>query len=156
MAQIAVIQKKLKKIKKLNTELAEMYNEKCISLCKQIENGKIEIENYKTIIFELQKTLVDKEKEIETLKLDLLKEKDLVTENEEKIKSLRSSMTQDQILAALPQESEIFQQLQNKIILLNKEKNEFNLKLIDMQNDCKAILKEKEEKIIELQKILKI
>ena len=153
MAQIAVIQKKLKKNKKTKpSELAEMYNEKCISLCEQIENGKIEIENYKTIIFELQKTLVDKEKEIETLKLDLLKEKDLVTENEEKIKSLRSSMTQDQILAALPQESDIFQQLQNKIILLNKEKNEFNLKLIDMQNDCKAILKEKEEKIIELQK----
>ena len=56
MAQIAVIQKKLKKNKKTKpSELAEMYKEKCISLCKQIENGKIEIENYKTIIFELQK-----------------------------------------------------------------------------------------------------
>ncbi len=89
MAQIAAVIKKLKKNKKAKpSELAEMYNEKCVSLCEQIETNKLEIENYKTIIFGLQKTLVDKEKEIETLKLDLLKEKELINEGEEKIKNL--------------------------------------------------------------------
>ena len=155
MAQIAAVIKKLKKNKKTKpSELAEMYNEKCISLCDQIETNKIEIENYKTIIFGLQKTLVEKDKEIENLKLESLKEKEL-NEGDEKIKNLSVNIeNQNEII---PEEGgeNLVQKLQNKIILLNKEKNEFNLKMIDKENDWKAIVKEKDEKIKELMNKLK-
>ena len=155
MAQIAAVIKKLKKNKKTKpSELAEMYNEKCISLCDQIETNKIEIENYKTIIFGLQKTLVDKDKEIENLKLESIKEKELINEGEEKIKNLSLSVR-------LPEENkinedmgesreDIIQKLQNKVILLNKEKNEFSLRMLEKEDEWKEIVKEKDEKIKEL------
>ena len=155
MAQIAAVIKKLKKNKKTKpSELAEMYNEKCISLCDQIETNKIEIENYKTIIFGLQKTLVDKDKEIENLKLESIKEKELINEGEEKIKNLSLSVR-------LPEENkinedmgesreDIIQKLQNKVILLNKEKNEFSLRMLEKDDEWKEIVKEKDEKIKEL------
>ena len=160
MAQIAAVIKKLKKNKKAKpSELAEMYNEKCVSLCEQIETNKLEIENYKTIIFGLQKTLVDKEKEIETLKLDLLKEKELINEGEEKIKNLSLSVQIPNINNLNPKNDEeredIIQQLQNRIIILNREKNEFNLKMLDKENDFKTYLKQKDEKIEELMKVIK-
>ena len=155
MAQIAAVIKKLKKNKKTKpSELAEMYNEKCISLCDQIETNKIGIENYKTIIFGLQKTLVDKDKEIENLKLESIKEKELINEGEEKIKNLSLSVR-------LPEENkinedmgesreDIIQKLQNKVILLNKEKNEFSLRMLEKEDEWKEIVKEKDEKIKEL------
>ena len=155
MAQIAAVIKKLKKNKKTKpSELAEMYNEKCISLCDQIETNKIEIENYKTIIFGLQKTLVDKDKEIENLKLESIKEKEIINEGEEKIKNLSLSVR-------LPEENkinedmgesreDIIQKLQNKVILLNKEKNEFSLRMLEKEDEWKEIVKQKEEKIKEL------
>ena len=191
MAQIAAVIKKLKKNKKTKpSELAEMYNEKCVSLCEQIETNKLEIENYKTIIFGLQKTLVDKDKEIETLKLDLIKEKELINEGEEKIKNLSLNINipnvdnnpenkeekekkdgkeekegkegkeeKDEIdeeeNEGKDEKEEMIQKLQNKIIILNKEKNEFNLKMLDKENDYKIYLKQKDEKIEELMKILK-
>lgn len=156
MAQIAAVIKKLKKNKKTKpSELAEMYNEKCISLCDQIETNKIEIENYKTIIFGLQKTLVDKDKEIENLKLESLKEKEMINEGEEKLKNLSLSVR-------LPEENkinedggdnreDIIQKLQNRIILLNKEKNEFNLRMLEKEDEWKDIVKQKDEKIKELE-----
>ena len=156
MAQIAAVIKKLKKNKKTKpSELAEMYNEKCISLCDQIETNKIEIENYKTIIFGLQKTLVDKDKEIEQLKLESIKEKELINEGEEKIKNLSMSVHLPNTIINNIQEGgegkeDILQKLQSKIILLNKEKNEFNLRMIEKENDFKAIIKEKDDKIKEL------
>ena len=155
MAQIAAVIKKLKKNKKTKpSELAEMYNEKCISLCDQIETNKIEIENYKTIIFGLQKTLVDKDKEIENLKLESIKEKEMISEGEEKLKNLSLSVQ-------LPLENkinddggesreDIIQKLQNKVILLNKEKNEFNLRMLEIEDEWKEKVKEKDEKIKEL------
>ena len=160
MAQIAAVIKKLKKNKKAKpSELAEMYNEKCVSLCEQIETNKLEIENYKTIIFGLQKTLVDKEKEIETLKLDLLKEKELINEGEEKIKNLSLSVQIPNINNLNQKNDEeredIIQQLQNRIIIMNREKNEFNLKMLDKENDFKTYLKQKDEKIEELMKVIK-
>jgi hypothetical protein len=186
MAQIAAVIKKLKKNKKAKpSELAEMYNEKCVSLCEQIETNKLEIENYKTIIFGLQKTLVDKDKEIETLKLDLIKEKELINEGEEKIKNLSLNINipnfdnypenkeekdrkeekerknegdekvEKEENEGKNEKEEMIQKLQNKIIILNKEKNEFNLKMLDKENDYKIYLKQKDEKIEELMKILK-
>ena len=174
MAQIAAVIKKLKKNKKAKpSELAEMYNEKCVSLCEQIETNKLEIENYKTIIFGLQKTLVDKDKEIETLKLDLIKEKELINEGEEKIKNLSLNINIPNVdnnpenkeekekkdgkeeKEGKEGKEEMIQKLQNKIIILNKEKNEFNLKMLDKENDYKIYLKQKDEKIEELMKILK-
>ena len=155
MAQIAAIIKKLKKNKKTKpSELTEMYNEKCISLCDQIETNKIEIENYKTIIFGLQKTLVDKDKEIENLKLESIKEKEMINQGEEKLKNLSLSVR-------LPEENiinddggenreDIIQKLQNKVILLNKEKNEFSLRMLEKEDEWKEIVKEKDQKIKEL------
>ena len=158
MAQIAAVIKKLKKNKKTKpSELAEMYNEKCISLCDQIETNKIEIENYKSIIFGLQKTLVDKDKEIEKLKLESIKEKELINEGEEKLKNLSMSVhlpntiiNNNNIEESGEKKEDMLQKLQSKIILLNKEKNEFNLKMIEKENDFKAIIKEKDDKIKEL------
>ena len=131
-----------------------MYNEKCISLCDQIETNKIEIENYKSIIFGLQKTLVDKDKEIEKLKLESIKEKELINEGEEKLKNLSMSVhlpntiiNNNNIEESGEKKEDMLQKLQSKIILLNKEKNEFNLRMIEKENDCKAIIKEKDDKI---------
>lgn len=160
MAQIAAVIKKMKKNKKTKpSELAEMYNEKCVSLCEQIETNKIEIENYKMIIFGLQKALIDKDKEIETLKLELLKEKELLNEGEEKKKNLSLSVNiaNQNIINPEPGEGkeDLIQKLQNRIILLNKEKNDFNLKMLDKENDFKAYLKQKDDKIQELMNIIK-
>ena len=192
MAQIAAVIKKLKKNKKAKpSELAEMYNEKCISLCEQIETNKLEIENYKTIIFGLQKTLVDKDKEIETLKLELIKEKELINEGEERMKNLSININipnqnninninnnkeerkegKEEVKEEVKKEEkleekdgkggndtlkdEMIQKLQNQIILLNKEKNEFNLKLLDKENDYKIYIQQKDNKVQELLKIIK-
>ena len=203
MAQIAAVIKKLKKNKKAKpSELAEMYNEKCISLCEQIETNKLEIENYKTIIFGLQKTLVDKDKEIESLKLELIKEKELINEGEERMKNLSISINipnQNNInkinninninnnnekekeegkeekkekekegekeggiegekegkVGNENIKDEMIQKLQSQIILLNKEKNEFNLRLLDKENDYKIYLQQKDNKVQELFKIIK-
>ena len=68
MAQINAVIKKLKKKQKIkNEDLSDMYNEKCASLCEKIENNKIEIENYKAIIFHSQQEALAKDKEIEEL-----------------------------------------------------------------------------------------
>ena len=180
MAQIAAVIKKLKKNKKAKpSELAEMYNEKCISLCEQIETNKLEIENYKTIIFGLQKTLVDKDKEVEALKLELIKEKELINEGEEKMKNLsinlnipNNSINNINNINNNKEEGkeggnegqkdgndhlkdEMIQKLQSQIILLNKEKNEFNLKLLDKENDYKIYLQQKDNKVQELLNIIK-
>ena len=181
MAQIAAVIKKLKKNKKAKpSELAEMYNEKCISLCEQIETNKLEIENYKTIIFGLQKTLVDKDKEVEALKLELIKEKELINEGEEKMKNLSINLNipnpnsinninninnnkeegkeggnEGQKDGNDHLKDEMIQKLQSQIILLNKEKNEFNLKLLDKENDYKIYLQQKDNKVQELLNIIK-
>ena len=153
MAQINAIAKKLKKNKKAkNSELVEMYNEKCLSLCETIETNKLEIENYKTIIFGLQKSLIEKDKEIEKMKLDALKEK----ENEEKEKEKEKNNNIINIINDKKEDEggekkeDILQRLQDRIILLSKEKNEFNVRMIEKENEYKEILKEKNDKIKEL------
>ena len=158
MAQVTAILKKLKKNKKTKpSEVVEMYNEKCLSLCDTIETNKLEIENYKTIIFGLQKSLIEKEKEVEKMKLDQLKEKENKAREKRKSVELTNLILNNSNIINVekggngPEKREdILQKLQNKIILLNKEKNEFNIRMIELENDYKAILKEKDEKIKEL------
>ena len=154
MAQITAIMKKIKKNKKIKTsELADMYNEKCDSLCEVIETNKITIKNYKDMIAELQKSNIDKDKEINALKLDLVKKNQLLNEGEEKIKNLSENVvipSNNYIKTGEDGEEQIIQKLQSTIITLNKEKNEFNLKMIEKENEFKSILKQKDDKIKEL------
>ena len=154
MAQITALMKKVKKNKKVKTsELADMYNEKCESLCEIIETNKITIKNYKDMIYELQKSNLDKDKEINALKIDLLKKNELLNEGEEKMKNLSSNVilpSNNYIKTGEDGNEEIFQKLQNTIISLNKEKNEYNLKLIEKENEFKSIVKQKNDKIKEL------
>ena len=62
-----------------------MYNQKCDSLCSIIENNKIEIENYKTIVFHAQQTMEAKDKEIEGLTSLLVQFKNKTEELEKNI-----------------------------------------------------------------------
>ena len=155
MAQISLVIKKLKKNKKLkSSELADMYNEKCVALCETIETNKIALQNYKDMIYGLQKNIDEKDKEIKSLKLDIVKKDELLNQGEEKIKKLNASVnvvpTSNFIKTGEDSEEQIIQKLQSKIIELNREKNEFNLKMIEKENEYKALLKQKDEKIKEL------
>ena len=98
-------------------------------------------------------TLIDKDKEIEQLKLESIKDKEMLNEGEEKIKNLSLSVNlsnQNKINENADNDKEEIQNLKNKIIVLNKEKYEFNLKMIERENDFKDFLKQKENKINEL------
>ena len=110
-----------------------MYNEKCVSLCEQIESKNLEIENYKTIIFGLQKALVEKENEVEKLKLELAKEKEEVNISRRESKRLSVSLTE----SIFPGNEAQMNELKGKIALLNEEKKDFNLKLLAKDNDIK-------------------
>ena len=92
MAQFIALSKKIKNVDSL--ELANMYNEKCLGLFQEIENYKIEIENYKLLMVGLQESIRSKDSETaekEKYKKELDKVKNILNSLEENKKNLSIS-----------------------------------------------------------------
>ena len=153
MAQINAVIKKLKKKQKIkNEDLSDMYNEKCASLCEKIENNKIEIENYKTIIFHSQQDALAKDKEIEELTSMMLNYKKKL-ENAEKQPQEKEADNKNEIKTE-KNEDENINNLKKEIEELKKENNNLKKKLEETENNYKNIISEKDKKIEELNKKL--
>lgn len=153
MAQINAVIKKLKKKQKIkNEDLSDMYNEKCASLCEKIENNKIEIENYKTIIFHSQQEALAKDKEIEELTSMMLNYKKKL-ENAEKQPQEKEADNKNEIKTE-KNEDENINNLKKEIEELKKENNNLKKKLEETENNYKNIISEKDKKIEELNKKL--
>ena len=178
MAQIKKIMKKLKKKQKIEKDdINEMYNQKCDSLCSIIENNKIEIENYKTIVFHAQQTMEAKDKEIEGLTSLLVQFKNKTEElekniqinndkNEEKERNEIKEKEENEIKEKEKEENEIKEKeekeleekkfnekinnLQNEISKLTEEKKNLEKKMEEIEINYKKIISEKDEKIKEL------
>ena len=158
MAQINAVIKKLKKKQKLlNEDLSNMYNEKCESLCNKIEANKLEIENYKAIIFQTQQTVLAKDKEIEELTSMMLKykkiaestqqqnqEKEGVNKNENK-----EEKNEDGNMNKLKEEINELKKENNE---LKNEKDNFDKKLKETEDYYKNIISQKDKQIEELTK----
>ena len=120
MAQINAVIKKLKKKQKIkNEDLSEMYNEKCTALCEKIENNKIEIENYKAIIFQTQQAIIAKDKEIEGLTTMMLEYKKKAEKAEKEIKE-KDEINKNEIKTEI-HEDENINKLKEEINELKKE-----------------------------------
>ena len=176
MAQIKKIMKKLKKKQKIEKDdINEMYNQKCDSLCSIIENNKIEIENYKTIVFHAQQTMEAKDKEIEGLTSLLVQFKNKTEElekniqinsdkNEEKERNEIKEKEENEIKEKEENEikekeekeleekkfNEKINNLQNEISKLTEEKKNLEKKMEEIEINYKKIISEKDEKIKEL------
>ena len=164
MAQINAVIKKLKKKQKIkNEDLSDMYNEKCASLCEKIENNKIEIENYKTIIFQSQQTAIAKDKEIEELTSMILSYKKKIEslEKERQEKGKQNEQVNKNEIKVEKSEDENINNLQKEVEELKKENSElknekdnFGKKLQETENYYKNIIAEKDKQIEELTKKL--
>ena len=183
MAQLNAVIKKLKKKQKIkNEDISDMYNEKCASLCEKIENNKLEIENYKTIIFTTQQSLHAKDKEVEELtsmmltykkkaeEVDKLKEtiKQMEKQKEEKKEKIETVITneikdeQKEIKNEIKDDNEHKNKikelqdeiygLKNEINRLNNETKNYTKKLEENESFYKK-LEESNKKIEELNKI---
>ena len=167
MAQLNVVIKKLKKKQKIkNEDLSNMYNEKCESLCEKIESNKIEIENYKSIIFQTQQTSLAKDKEIEELTKMIVNYKKMIEKLEKEEKERQEREKEKELgnkneIIVEKNENENINNLQKEIDELKKENNalkneKINLgkKLEETENYYKKIIAEKDKKIEELSKKL--
>ena len=169
MAQINAVIKKLKKKQKIkNEDLSDMYNEKCASLCDKIESNKIEIENYKTIIFQTQQSIRAKDHEIEELTNMMINYKKKAEELEKKINEKKEEKNINEIKEEKKEEKNVnlnytneitefkkeIDQLKNENEELKKEneelKNNYNKKLQETENFYKNIISENEKQITEL------
>ena len=177
MAQIKKILKKLKKKQKIEKDdINEMYNQKCDSLCSIIENNKMEIENYKTLIFHLQQTLEAKDKEIEgltsllvvfknkseelekTIQFNFVKKEEKKEEKEineikeqeiNEIKEKEINEIKEKEIQEIEKRKQIekLNNLENEIVNLKDEKYNLEKKLEENEKNNKKIISEKEEQI---------
>ena len=183
MAQLNAVIKKLKKKQKIkNEDISDMYNEKCASLCEKIENNKLEIENYKTIIFTTQQSLHAKDKEVEELtsmmltykkkaeEVDKLKEtiKQMEKQKEEKKEKIETVITNEikdekkEIKNEIKDDNEHKYKikelqdeiygLKNEINRLNNETKNYTKKLEENEAFYKNIISENEKQIDKLTK----
>ena len=183
MAQLNAVIKKLKKKQKIkNEDISDMYNEKCASLCEKIENNKLEIENYKTIIFTTQQSLHAKDKEVEELtsmmltykkkaeEVDKLKEiiKQMEKQKEEKKEKIETVITNEikdekkEIKNEIKDDNEHKNKikelqdeiygLKNEINRLNNETKNYTKKLEENESFYKNIISENEKQIDKLTK----
>ena len=180
MAQFIALSKKIKKADQI--ELANMYNEKCLSLYQEIENYKLEIENYKLIMVGLQesmrkndndniekeqykkeseekkKELEEKKKEIENIKKELedvkKKSDDLKNENEENKKKL-NILQEKKTYSISEKEIDFFCKGIDKKIEIKEEKkeNEKYIKDKDIEKIKNEFDKLKNDKEKEIEKI---
>ena len=155
-----------------------MYNEKCAALCDKIESNKMEIENYKTIIFQTQQSIRAKDHEVEELtsmmvnykktaeelkkKINEKKEdKNINEKKEEKKEEKNVNLNYINEINELKKENEELKkeneelkkeidELKKENESIKKEKNNYNKKLQETENFYKNIISENEKQITEL------
>ena len=134
MAQINAVIKKLKKKQKIKSEdLTNMFNEKNASLLEKIERNNIEIENYKTIIFQIQQSTSAKDHEIEELTSIMLNHKKKAEELEKKINEKKD----DEGVGEIKKENEELKKENEELKKENEELKKGNEELKKGKNEEK-------------------
>ena len=131
MAQFIALSKKIKNVDSL--ELANMYNEKCLGLFQEIENYKIEIENYKLLMVGLQESIRSKDSETA--------EKEKYKKELDKVKNILNSLEENKKNLSI---SEIVS-FYFKGIEIKKEEKKEEKKEIDKEKEKKEIEKKEKE-----------
>ena len=131
MAQFIALSKKIKNVDSL--ELANMYNEKCLGLFQEIENYKIEIENYKLLMVGLQESIRTKDSETA--------EKEKYKKELDEVKNTLNSLEENKKNLSI---SEIVS-FYFKGIEIKKEEKKEEKKEIDKEKERKEIEKKEKE-----------